>query len=143
MQDFAASGGDRGRSPRGDREGHDMIENVIEEEAEEVAGQFEEEVSLSLYDLRHTYCEFTVSKVDGCTPSHMLIVSFYDFEKDVARIVGLFEPGSHIDIFDEDAAEFLRCEALEKNGAKTVVERFFNPFCGDIPWNDCVAVAVE
>ena len=67
----------------------------------------------------------------------------FDFEKDVARIVGLFEPESHIDIFDEDVAEFLRCEVLEKNGAKTVVERFFNPFCGDIPWSDCVAVAVE
>lgn len=66
-----------------------------------------------------------------------------DVEKDVAQVVGLFEPGSHIDIFDEDAAEFLRCEVLEKNGAKTVVERFFNPFCGDIPWSDCVAVAVE
>ena len=67
----------------------------------------------------------------------------YDFEKDVARIVGLFEPGSHIDIYDEDAAEFLRYEVLEEDGAKTVVERFFNPFLGDIPWNDCVAVALE
>lgn len=67
----------------------------------------------------------------------------FDFEKDVARVVGLFEPGSHIDIFDEDAAQFLRCEVLEKNGTKTVVERFFDPFCGDIPWNDCAAVALE
>ena len=77
-----------------------MIENVIEEEAEEVAGQFEEEVSLSLYDLRHTYCEFTVSKVDGCTPSHMLIVSFYDNQiylpsdrRDGLRKLSIFDMG--------------------------------------------------
>lgn len=57
-----------------------MIEDAIREEAEEVARQFEEEVSLSLYDLRHTFCEFVVSEIDGRTPSHMLIASFYDDE---------------------------------------------------------------
>lgn len=57
-----------------------MIENAIRKEAEEVARQFEEKLSLSFYDLRHTFCEFVVSEVDGRTPSHMLIVSFYDDE---------------------------------------------------------------
>lgn len=54
---------------------------------------------------------------------------------DLPKAVELFEPGSHIDVIDQEDFMFLRheCRAAE-DGGKAVYSSEFDPFNQEVPW---------
>lgn len=54
------------------------FDGAIAREAAECSALFDEDVELALWNLRPTYAEFRVSRIDGITPAHKVVVSYYD-----------------------------------------------------------------
>lgn len=52
----------------------------------------------------------------------------------VERAVLLFEPGSHIDLLDDDDLTFYRYECVMGENGKEVLERIYCPDPDTIPW---------
>lgn len=56
-------------------------------------------------------------------------------EDDIGRAVTVFEPGSHIDVIDQDEFMLTRIECrTTESGTKAAYRREFDPFFQQIPW---------
>ena len=61
---------------------------------------------------------------------------FYRSDWDVVeKAVLLFEPGSHIDLLDDDDLVFYRYECVMGEDGKQLVERIYCPDSDTIPWD--------
>lgn len=54
------------------------FDGAVAKEAAEYAALFDEDIEFTLWNLRPTYTEFRVSRINGITPAHKIVVSYYD-----------------------------------------------------------------
>ena len=82
-----------------------MVEmnDCIKAEADEVAGQLIEKVSLAAYEMSPTYWTFRVTEVDGRKPAHLLLASLYDDQ--IYLPAHLRKEGDKLTVFDMGPAE--------------------------------------
>ena len=79
------------------------VNDHIKAEADEVAAQLIEKVSLAAYEMRPTYWTFRVTEVDGRKPAHLVLVSYYD---DQAYLPAhLRKEGDKLNVFDMGPVE--------------------------------------
>lgn len=79
------------------------MNDYIKAEADEVAAQLVEKVSLAAYEMRPTYWTFRVTEVDGRKPAHLVLVSYYDDQ--VYLPAHLRKEGDKLNVFDMGPAE--------------------------------------
>ena len=75
----------------------------IKAEADEVAAQLIEKVSLAAYEMRPTYWTFRVTEVDGRKPAHLVLVSYYDDQ--IYLPAHLRKEGDKLNVYDMGPAE--------------------------------------
>lgn len=74
------------------------VNDHIKAEADKVAAQLIEKVSLAAYEMRPTYWTFRVTEVDGRKPAHLVLVSYYDDQ--VYLPAHLRKEGDKLNVFD-------------------------------------------
>ena len=79
------------------------VNDHIKAEADKVAAQLIEKVSLAAYEMRPTYWTFRVTEVDGRKPAHLVLVSYYDDQ--VYLPAHLRKEGDKLNVFDMGPAE--------------------------------------
>lgn len=79
------------------------VNDHIKAEADEVAAQLIEKVSLAAYEMRPTYWTFRVTEVDGRKPAHLVLVSYYDDQ--VYLPAHLRKEGDKLNVFDMGPVE--------------------------------------
>ena len=75
----------------------------IKEEAAVLAGKLIEDVSLSAYDMRRNYWQFRVTEFEGKTPTHRILMSYYDDQIYIPPADR--KPGKVLHVFDMGEAE--------------------------------------
>lgn len=79
------------------------VNDHIKAEADEVAAQLIEKVSLAAYEMRPTYWTFRVTEVDGRKPAHLVLASYYDDQ--VYLPAHLRKEGDKLNVFDMGPVE--------------------------------------
>lgn len=79
------------------------VNDCIKAEADKVAAQLIEKVSLAAYEMRPTYWTFRVTEVDGRKPAHLVLVSYYDDQ--VYLPAHLRKEGDKLNVFDMGPVE--------------------------------------
>lgn len=79
------------------------VNDHIKAEADKVAAQLIEKVSLAAYEMRPTYWTFRVTEVDGRKPAHLVLVSYYDDQ--VYLPAHLRKEGDKLNVFDMGPVE--------------------------------------
>lgn len=79
------------------------VNDCIKAEADEVAAQLIEKVSLAAYEMRPTYWTFRVTEVDGRKPAHLVLVSYYDDQ--IYLPAHLRKEGDKLNVYDMGLAE--------------------------------------
>lgn len=79
------------------------MNDYIKAEADEVAAQLIEKVSLAPYEMRPTYWTFRVTEVDGRKPAHLVLVSYYDDQ--IYLPAHLRKEGDKLNVFDMGPVE--------------------------------------
>lgn len=74
------------------------VNGHIKAEADKVAAQLIEKVSLAAYEMRPTYWTFRVTEVDGRKPAHLVLVSYYDDQ--IYLPAHLRKEGDKLNVFD-------------------------------------------